>query len=126
MNQLDHWKEIGLVEASFETASAPRNAIWGDESESLDARARAYLDANCTHCHSSVGPADTSGLNFEPHVPLGPALGFCKSPIAAGGGSGGRLFDIVPGAPDESITNFPHGNQRPRRHDAGTWPRCCA
>ncbi len=106
VNQLDAWKDAGLVAASFETAAAPRNALWTDETESLDARARAYLDANCTHCHSSVGPADTSGLNFEPHVALGPALGLCKNPIAAGGGSGGRPFDIVPGAPDQSITLF--------------------
>jgi hypothetical protein len=27
----------------------------------------------------------------------------CKAPVAAGGGTGGRLFDIVPGKPDESI-----------------------
>jgi len=106
INQLDYWKATGLVEASFGTATAPRNAVWGDETESLDRRARAYLDANCTHCHSSVGPADTSGLNFEPAVPLGPALGFCKTPVAAGGGSGGRPFDIFPGAPDQSITIF--------------------
>jgi uncharacterized repeat protein (TIGR03806 family) len=81
----------------------PRNASWTDESESLDARARAYLDANCSHCHSDVGPADTSGLDLRPDVPFGPAYGACKSPIASGGGSGGRLYDIVPGKPEDSI-----------------------
>ncbi len=81
----------------------PRNASWTDESETLDARARAYLDANCSHCHSDVGPADTSGLDLRPHVPFGPSYGACKSPIASGGGSGGRLYDIVPGKPEESI-----------------------
>jgi uncharacterized repeat protein (TIGR03806 family) len=81
----------------------PRNAVWTDESESLDARARAYLDANCSHCHSDVGPADTSGLDLRPHIPFGPKFGACKSPIASGGGSGGRLYDIVPGEPDQSI-----------------------
>jgi hypothetical protein len=30
-------------------------------------------------------------------------LGLWKSPIAAGHGSGGREYDIVPGKPDESI-----------------------
>ena len=34
---------------------------------------------------------------------LGPALGLCKLPIAAGSGTGGRPFDIVPGQPDQSI-----------------------
>ncbi len=81
----------------------PRNASWTDETESLDARARAYLDANCSHCHSDVGPADTSGLDLRPDVPFGPKFGACKTPVAAGGGSGGRPFDIVPGDPDASI-----------------------
>ena len=72
---------------------------------SLDARARAYLDINCSHCHNPSGPADTSGLNLEPDA-AGPALGTCKAPIAAGGGSGGRPYGIVPGKPEESITVF--------------------
>ena len=81
----------------------PRNASWTDETESLDARARAYLDANCSHCHSDVGPADTSGLDLRPMISFGPKYGACKTPVAAGGGSGGRRFDIVPGAPGDSI-----------------------
>jgi len=81
----------------------PRNASWTDETAGLDARARAYLDANCSHCHSNVGPADTSGLDLRPDVPMGPRFGWCKSAIAAGGGSGGRPYDIVPGEPDRSI-----------------------
>lgn len=30
-------------------------------------------------------------------------LGIYKPPVAAGRGTGGRLYDIVPGEPDESI-----------------------
>lgn len=106
-NQLDWWKVAGLLDASDEqAASAPKNAVWGDTSFTLDARARAYLDANCSHCHSNVGPADTSGLDLRPSTPLGPAYGYCKSPIAAGGGSGGLPFDITPGHPERSITAF--------------------
>lgn len=105
-NQLDHWLTTGLLEANFTLdEAAPRNAIWDDTTARLDARARAYLDANCSHCHNPKGPADTSGLNLEPNA-SGPALGTCKSPIAAGGGTGGRPFDILPGAPDESITLY--------------------
>lgn len=132
LNQLDQWVSLGMVTgaptlreaakgaapqdeealhpqktlspvAKDDDAAIPRNASWTDESERLDARARAYLDVNCSHCHSDVGPADTSGLDLRPSVPFGPAFGACKSPIAAGGGSGGRLYDIVPGEPDESI-----------------------
>lgn len=107
MNQLEHWRMIGLLTGDFAgAASAPRNVAWDNESENLEARARAYLDANCSHCHSDVGPADTSGLDLRPDIPHGPKLGFCKTPIAAGGGTGGRRYDIIPGNPDGSITIF--------------------
>lgn len=103
-NQLDHWAMSAMLTGVPDSReSAPRNAAWTDETESLDARARAYLDANCSHCHSDVGPADTSGLDLRPHISFGPKFGACKSPIASGGGSGGRLYDIVPGDADQSI-----------------------
>ncbi|MFK7914565.1 MAG: hypothetical protein AB8B93_11685 [Pseudomonadales bacterium] len=78
---------------------------WEDRRDPTS-HARAYLDSNCAHCHSKTGPAKTSGLdltrnNNEPH-----AMGICKAPIAAGKGSGGRLYSIVPGAPDESIISY--------------------
>lgn len=106
MNQLDHWLMTGVLEGVEPENEKPANAVWGDDAFSIDARARAYLDANCAHCHSDVGPADTSGLDLRPHVPLGPVVGYCKTPVAAGAGSGGRPYDIVPGAPDQSITVF--------------------
>jgi uncharacterized repeat protein (TIGR03806 family) len=102
-NQLDWWLAAGLLTGVEGAAAPPRNVSWTDGSESLDARARAYLDANCSHCHSDVGPADTSGLDLRPSVPMGPRFGWCKTTIAAGGGSGGRPYDIVPGAPEKSI-----------------------
>jgi len=108
LNQLDHWLAAGLLNSNFTLdleSAAPRNAVHDDASASVDARARAYLDINCSHCHNPKGPADTSGLNLEPDA-AGPALGKCKSPIAAGSGTGGRPFDIVPGAPDQSITVY--------------------
>jgi uncharacterized repeat protein (TIGR03806 family) len=102
-NQLDWWLATGLLTGIPDGAAHPRNASWTDEMASLDARARAYLDANCSHCHSDVGPADTSGLDLRPSVPMGPRFGWCKTTIAAGSGTGGRPFGIVPGKPDASI-----------------------
>ncbi len=107
-NQLDWWLANGLLAmpSQDESVALAKNAAWDDESQPLDARARAYLDANCSHCHSNVGPADTSGLDLRPSTPPGPSYGRCKAPIAAGGGSGGRPYDIVPGEPGKSITLF--------------------
>ena len=79
------------------------NAVWTDAAQSLDARARAYLDVNCGHCHSATGPARTSGLHLDAATPLSHDLGLCKPPVAAGQGTGDRLFDIVPGRPEQSI-----------------------
>lgn len=105
-NQLDHWAATGVLDGDFSgAAAAPRNALWNDETEDLDLRARSYLDANCSHCHNPNGAGDTSGLNLEPDA-TGPALGFYKTPVAAGGGTGGRPYDITPGDPDASITVF--------------------
>lgn len=103
-NQLDHWIASGVL-TTPDSANAPANANWTDDNAPIEARARAYLDINCSHCHNPKGAADTSGLNLEPNA-MGAALGLCKPPIAAGGGTGGRRFGIVPGAPAASITLF--------------------
>lgn len=103
-NQLDHWLASDIL-AVTDAQNAPANAVWTDQEAALSARARAYLDINCSHCHNPDGAANTSGLNLEPDA-AGPALGVCKAPIAAGGGTGGRRFAIAPGAPDASILLF--------------------
>ncbi len=82
---------------------APRNARLDDPTASVEARARAYLDINCGHCHSARGAADTSGLWLDAGVTDAVRLGLCKPPVAAGQGTGDRSFDIVPGQPDASI-----------------------
>lgn len=114
-NQLEHWAELGklaipaddpLTRARSFGVSLPRAAVWDDPAAPFEARARAYLDINCGHCHNRQGPADTSGLSLEAAETSAVALGVCKSPIAAGRGTGNRRFGIVPGQPDESITVY--------------------
>ncbi|MEM9599417.1 MAG: hypothetical protein AAF926_00215 [Pseudomonadota bacterium] len=77
-----------------------------DEGLPLDKRARSYLAANCAHCHQPHGPADTSGLDLSLDADDLRAVGRCKPPIAAGSGTGGHLFSIVPGQPDQSILTY--------------------
>ncbi|WP_228530681.1 MULTISPECIES: SO2930 family diheme c-type cytochrome [Myxococcaceae] len=105
-NQLAHWTQVGLLEGAPAPEAAPRLAAWDAPGESVEARARAYLQANCAHCHSPSGPARTSGLylTVDETDPL--HLGICKPPVAAGAGSGGHDFDVVPGKPEESILSY--------------------
>ncbi len=111
-NQLEYLAEVGYLTGLPALDSVPRAAVWHDTSEPLEARARAYLDINCAHCHNPVGPADTSGLHLHASATSGPHLGICKAPIAAGPGSGGHRFGIVPGEPDASILTYRMASQQ--------------
>ncbi len=102
-NQLAHWTAAGILDGAPVPAGAPAVPDWRDETQPLDARARAWLDVNCAHCHRAEGPASNSGLFLTWGEPDRVKLGVGKRPVAAGKGSGGRLFDIKPGDPDGSI-----------------------
>jgi parallel beta-helix repeat protein len=103
-NQLNHWTIANILSGAPEDkVSIPSIPLWGDTGANLDDRARGYLDVNCAHCHSPGGAGDTSGLFLDYFRPFGPAVGACKPPVAAGGGSGGRSYDIVPGSSTQSI-----------------------
>ncbi len=106
-NQLAHWTGIGYLSGAPDPAEAPRAAVFSDpNSGTLEQRARAYLDVNCGNCHNPSGFAHTTGLylNIQESDPA--QLGVCKSPVAAGKGSGGFSFDIDPGHADQSILTF--------------------
>lgn len=102
-NQLSHWIAAGILKGAPKPEEAPAVPDWQDENAPLDARARAWLDVNCAHCHRREGPASNSGLFLTWHEDDPVALGIGKRPAAAGRGSGGRKFDIKPGDPDGSI-----------------------
>lgn len=85
------------------THAAARLPVWGDARAPLDARARAYLDVNCGHCHKPAGSASNSGLNLTWETTSRTAIGIGKTPVAAGRGSGGHLYAIDPGHPERSI-----------------------
>jgi uncharacterized repeat protein (TIGR03806 family) len=106
-NQLAHWTRIGALTGAPPPADAPRLAKWDDPSSgTLDARARAWLEINCAHCHNPVGPARNSGLDLMASQGNPTAYGIDKSPVAAGRGSGGLRVDIAPGHPEQSILSF--------------------
>ena len=103
-NQLQYWKSIGILKGlPQDLRSIPANAVWQNENESLEKRARSYLDINCGNCHNPKGPANTSGFFLDIKQTNPTVLGIYKTPVAAGRGSGGLKYDIVPGKPDQSI-----------------------
>jgi uncharacterized repeat protein (TIGR03806 family) len=113
-NQIAHWSRLGLLADAPEPSGAPRLAAWDNpDSSSLDARARAWLEINCAHCHNPAGPARNSGLDLLASQTNSTAIGIHKPPVAAGIGSGGFAFDIVPGEPDRSILVYRIGSTHP-------------
>jgi uncharacterized repeat protein (TIGR03806 family) len=105
-NQLAHWTKLGYLEGAPDAASAPKNAEWRDPKQPVEARARAYLDVNCGHCHNAKGPANTTALDLTASAESDRHLGVCKPPVAAGRGTGDHLFDIIPGKPTDSILPY--------------------
>jgi uncharacterized repeat protein (TIGR03806 family) len=103
VNQLEHWQNLGLIQLDSSPENLPAMADWADNGVDIESRARAYLDVNCAHCHNEKGPADTSGLFLDIATENLTRLGVCKLPIAAGQGTGGNNYSIVPGKPDKSI-----------------------
>jgi len=53
INQLEKWNSFGYLDnTSLPNASEIETVVnWKNTNESLDLRARSYLDINCAHCH---------------------------------------------------------------------------
>jgi uncharacterized repeat protein (TIGR03806 family) len=75
--------------------------------EDIEARARAWLEINCAHCHNDQGFAANTGFYTDVYRMVDQSHGICKGPTAAGAeGSDGRRFDIVPAQSEASILEF--------------------
>ena len=104
-NQLRWLEEHGVFSAPLPEGDWPALAQPFSDAPLAD-RARSYLEANCAHCHQPGGGGGVSGLSLLASETHPATYGICKAPIAAGPGSGGFIFDIVPGHPEESILIF--------------------
>jgi len=103
-NQLSHWSRLGLLTGAPDPDTAPRTPPFDDPTAgTLEERARGYLDVNCAHCHNGGGAARNTGFYLTIDETDATRLGICKSPVAAGRGTGGLHFDVAPGDPDASI-----------------------
>jgi uncharacterized repeat protein (TIGR03806 family) len=102
-NQLEAWSEQDILTGVVDVSKMAKMAVWDEERYPVSDRALAYLEVNCGSCHNEEGSAYISGLYLNTQETRPANLGFCKSPVSAGKGSGGRNYDIVPGDPEASI-----------------------
>ncbi len=111
-NQLAHLVRLGWLAdhppvENGRLASVGKLPEFDDASSgTIEERARAWLAVNCAHCHNPAGTARTTGLDLRLAQNDPGKLGVWKVPVAAGHGSGGREYDIVPGKPHESILTY--------------------
>lgn len=125
-NQVAYWCQNGYmdncpedltVDAETHVATAvehlPIFNVPGDSGyaagspEDVEARARAYLEVNCAHCHNPQGQASNTGMYLDWHREVNGVYGICKGPTATGTeGRGGRAYDIHPGDASDSIVPY--------------------
>ena len=106
-NQISRLSKVGFLKgAPADPKSCPKIANYLDTTADINDRTRAYLDVNCGHCHNPGGPAYTSGLYLNYENQDKEHLGFCKTPVSAGRGTGNLQVDVLPGDPAKSIMVF--------------------
>lgn len=108
-NQLD--KLAALKMLTGYAAPAPRMVVWNDSTAPLESRAQAYLDVNCSSCHSATGRAAGTSLWLGTQVTAAINWGICKPPV---GGQQNRQFayDVAPGNALASYLYFRISNYR--------------
>lgn len=60
-NQIQYFIDNGLLTGAPDVSQIAVLPDWSDTSQSLEDRARAYLDVNCAHCHQ---PAGSYNINY--------------------------------------------------------------
>ncbi len=103
-NQLGKWASAGILKDLPALDSIELLPNWADKQRyTVNERARAYLDVNCSYCHTKGGDAYNTGLFLEYEQNDPNHIGLMKLPVSAGGGAGGLNYDIIPGDPGNSI-----------------------
>jgi len=113
-NQLKQWAAEGSLSGLPSIDQVSSLPDWRDSNHfTIEQRARAYLDVNCAHCHTSGGDAYNTVLFVEYEQTDAQKLGIMKAPVSAGGGAGGLDYDIVPGDAAHSVLAYRMNSTEP-------------
>ena len=113
-NQIEQFVNRDLLDSEPPaTGQLPKLPSPKNKQKSVSKRAKAYLEANCAHCHNPTGGASNSGLFLQYQQDDPQKRGICKQPVAAGPGTGGNQYDIKPGYPEQSIMVFRMNSNEP-------------
>jgi parallel beta-helix repeat protein len=121
-NQIKYWCDSGLLAGcpsitvdgngvATNLPRIPKYNVAGDSGlaggEDIEARARAWLETNCAHCHNERGFAANTGFYVDVFRKVDSSHGICKGVTAAGAeGTNGRTVDIHPGSASDSVLDF--------------------
>jgi len=94
-DQISHFNRLGLIDRP-----PPAHLLLADPNgtATLAARARSYLDANCSHCHGEAGSARRTGLFWDLEHTTPAEMPSCRPTRSIDG----RDRVVVPGHPEQS------------------------
>lgn len=107
IDQTQAWKDAGLLAASFTPdahlalpmpAEQPGTAV---PAPLVEGQARAFLHANCSHCHRPGGEAQGTSVDLRFSTPLAQTQ-TCGKPPQAGNVDGKAAALVQPGHPEQS------------------------
>ncbi|MDB5971611.1 MAG: hypothetical protein JWQ90_4061 [Hydrocarboniphaga sp.] len=105
---VDDMRQVAAKLERIPTFNKPGDSGFAANSpQDIEARARAWLEVNCQHCHNVSGFAASTGFYLDSLRKVDTTYGICKSPTASGQeGSGGRTYDIHPAQVADSVLAF--------------------
>ncbi len=108
-DQIAHFAKLGLIDQR-----PPAHLLLSDPGGDapLAARARSYLDANCSHCHGEGGSAERTDLFWDLEHTSPNELPSCRSTRSVDG----RDRVLVPGHPEQSEFLARMRSANPRVH----------
>ncbi|OYU83415.1 MAG: hypothetical protein CFE24_11520 [Flavobacterium sp. BFFFF2] len=111
MNQLLKWKEVGYLSSDLPDLASIRSTVdWRDTSQSLEKRARSYIDINCAHCHREGGHCDYTPQRFNFSNTNINTFGVCLTPLFT---IPNKPFVIAAGDADHSELIYRIDNSEP-------------